>query len=442
MSFATSGDVIDLSGLNCHINLTSSIVTSVNSLTLRREPDSQPAKYGIRGNNAIRPLVHTGTGTLTLDGVTVASGRATGSPGDTSIARGGCIYSTGTVTLKNQADVKYCTAQSATGAAQGGAIFAASRVNVENGGRVANSRAIADSGHARGGGIFSPIVTLRGGLITKNIANAGESLIANGGGIYAERSVSTKYASIEGNRTIGGTALNNSGGGMWVGGDSSVIKYSTFNDNQADGGAALVFGHSSGTSGSLTLRSSTIANNISNASSSKYGGALSLAGNATIQNSTISGNIEKNTENKKYGAGISLKSGVQLSLSSTILAGNSLDESTPSDIGTIQNSGSATLTGTHNMFGWHNANITVPSGNTIIGIDSPRLDALADNGGLTKTMAPRSNSAAIDAGAANSLSVDQRGTGFPRVYGAQADIGALERSPAEMNLFSNGFEPD
>ena len=92
--------------------------------------------------------------------------------------------------------------------------------------------------------------------------------------------------------------------------------------------------------------------------------------------------------------------------------------------------------------GWHNANITVPSGNTIIGIDSPRLDALADNGGLTKTMAPRSNSAAIDAGAANSLSVDQRGTGFPRVYGALADIGALERSPAEANIFSNGFEPD
>ena len=442
VSFATSGDVIDLSGLNCHINLTSSIVTSVASLTIRRDPDTQPTKYGIRGNNAIRPLLHTGTGTLTLDGVMVANGRTSSSPGDAGIARGGCIYSAGAVTLKNQADVKYCTARNDSGAAEGGAIFAASRVNVENGGRVHNSQAIAGSGHARGGGIFSPTVVLRGGLVTKNTANAGESLIANGGGVHASKAVNTKYASIEDNKTIGGTALNNAGGGMWVGGDSSVIKYSTFSGNQADGGAALVFGHSSGSTGSLTLRSSTIANNLSRASSSKYGGAISLAGNATIQNSTISGNIEKNTQNEKYGAGISLESGVQLSMSSTILAGNTLDEDIPSDIGTIQNTGSATLTGTRNMIGWQNANITVPNGNLIIGVESPRLDPLADNGGLTKTMAPRGNSAAIDQGAANGFSVDQRGTGFPRVYGAQADIGALERSPAEANIFSNGFEPD
>jgi hypothetical protein len=63
----------------------------------------------------------------------------------------------------------------------------------------------------------------------------------------------------------------------------------------------------------------------------------------------------------------------------------------------------------------------------------PLLGALRDNGGPTATMAPASNSPAIDAGSAFGLSTDQRGQPRPSDFDAVAnagdgsDIGAVER---------------
>ncbi|MEL7039866.1 MAG: choice-of-anchor Q domain-containing protein, partial [Cyanobacteria bacterium J06592_8] len=56
----------------------------------------------------------------------------------------------------------------------------------------------------------------------------------------------------------------------------------------------------------------------------------------------------------------------------------------------------------------------------------PQLGPLQDNGGPTFTQALLPGSPAIDAGSANGLTTDQRGTGFVRVFGSQADIGAFE----------------
>lgn len=57
----------------------------------------------------------------------------------------------------------------------------------------------------------------------------------------------------------------------------------------------------------------------------------------------------------------------------------------------------------------------------------PPLAPLADNGGPTQTLALGSESPAIDAGNnVAGLTTDQRGAGFPRVVGVQADIGACE----------------
>ena len=63
------------------------------------------------------------------------------------------------------------------------------------------------------------------------------------------------------------------------------------------------------------------------------------------------------------------------------------------------------------------------------GVINPKLGLPAANGGLTETAALMGGSPAIDAGAnpANLIS-DQRGPGFPRVFGNQADIGAFEQS--------------
>jgi hypothetical protein len=64
---------------------------------------------------------------------------------------------------------------------------------------------------------------------------------------------------------------------------------------------------------------------------------------------------------------------------------------------------------------------------------------LANNGGTTQTHALDPTSPAIDKGS-NTLSLpfDQRGTPYPRVVGAAADIGAYELDTD--HIFGNGFE--
>jgi len=71
----------------------------------------------------------------------------------------------------------------------------------------------------------------------------------------------------------------------------------------------------------------------------------------------------------------------------------------------------------------------------------PLLGPLQDNGGPTQTHALSPGSPAIAHGnnAAN-LADDQRGTGFLRVVGAAADIGAFESQPDSDVIFRNGFE--
>lgn len=456
VGFASSGDVVDMSGLNCNITLTSSIVTSVNNLTLKGNPDN---KYGISGGNSIRPLNHTGTGQLTLDGVIVRHGRVTS---NSASLRGGCVLSQGSVELTNQAQVKYCelrnTATTGSPVTEGGAIFAADTVTIVDGGRVANSTATSLTGTVQGGGIRAPFVNLSGGLIELNTARiTGDGTFASGGGIHAD-SIMGKYSVVRRNNVVvsgSASAVSALAGGIEITGDgSSAIKYSTLNNNTVNaegasfgGGAAIVFGTSSQT-GDFEMKSSTIANN-STSNSTKYGGAMSLRKNATIRSSTISGNTEKNAGDNKYGAGITLNDGVTLTMTSSIIGGNHLISSAGggtqlmSDLG-LQSPGndSATVVGTQNFRNWIDSDITWPAGN-IGGLNSVRLGSLRDNGGLTQTMMPNADSPVIDEGGTTGLTggVDQRGEGFPRVIGTQADIGAVEwRLVPE--IFEDGFESD
>ncbi len=65
----------------------------------------------------------------------------------------------------------------------------------------------------------------------------------------------------------------------------------------------------------------------------------------------------------------------------------------------------------------------------------PLLGPLADNGGPTFTHALLAGSPAIDAGSnPAALANDQRGPGFSRVSGAQADVGAFERQSADLSV--------
>jgi hypothetical protein len=72
----------------------------------------------------------------------------------------------------------------------------------------------------------------------------------------------------------------------------------------------------------------------------------------------------------------------------------------------------------------------------------PRLGHLSENGGRTQTLPLLLGSPALDVGAANGQSTDQRGTGFPRTVGAGTDIGAYERQANVIDdeVFFGRFE--
>ncbi len=98
------------------------------------------------------------------------------------------------------------------------------------------------------------------------------------------------------------------------------------------------------------------------------------------------------------------------------------------------------------------SDLVAPALNNLIGTSdnllNPLLGPLADNGGLTQTMALLPGSPAIDAGS-NSLAVDpatnqilandQRGPGFPRIVGQSVEIGAYEFNPLGQTINAGAF---
>ena len=72
--------------------------------------------------------------------------------------------------------------------------------------------------------------------------------------------------------------------------------------------------------------------------------------------------------------------------------------------------------------------LTLPDQLGVI-VGDPLLGALQNNGGSTLTMEPGAGSPAIDSGENTSVTgidFDQRGTGFPRIFNATVDMGAVE----------------
>ena len=447
VALASSDDTVDISNLTCGaIKLTSSIVTTADHLTIVGAPERT---YGIDGQNMVRPIAHYGNGLLTLSGVAIWNGRFDSS---TEPALGGCVYSSSNVELINGTRVKYCSAENtnaSSGAntlAAGGAVFARTTIELSNS-IVSMGTATSARGMAAGGNVYAKRVTINDGFITSGTTNG--FIASRGGGIYAKHFLGSWHTSISNNTASGGIAT---GGGAWIGGGDdrfTTLAYSTISGNTASGAAGLAAGRFTSEHDALTIDSCTIANNESIASTQKYGGAV-YAGtnNVAIVNTTISGNIESNDGNKKYGAGVRIKPGVTALLISTVVGGNVLKKANsstqPDDLTAADFSGSepvnGTIVGSNNFIPAH-LNTDVPAdtlglGGGLIPLD-PELGPLADNGGYTKTMLPKPGSPLINAGRVNLQTYDQRGSGFPRIVGTAADIGAVE---ANDIIFANGFD--
>ena len=250
-----------------------------------------------------------------------------------------------------------------------------------------------------------------------------------GGGIYATQ---TDLAIT--NSTIFGNKAINSGGIAFT---QSTFKISntTVANNLAttfNGGSGGGLGQSGSSTGQI--ENSTFSGNQANLAG---GGIANFSGQLTLSNTTVSGN------SAGFGGGVASNGNIATTftiLQSTIIAGNTATSAVTAgnDLSTtsISSSVSTFLTGSNNLIGDGQFNGTTffsPTNNNydVVGTTANRVDPLlsplADNGGPTQTMAPLAGSPAINAGAnPRSLASDQRGTGFARENGGQADIGAVE----------------
>ncbi|HEY0232960.1 MAG TPA: choice-of-anchor Q domain-containing protein [Dokdonella sp.] len=278
------------------------------------------------------------------------------------------------------------------------------------------------AGYGGGGGISSN-ATLT--LIDSMVSGNSSATNGGGGGIYSVGPLTLIDSTVSGNSAESATSW---GGGIAAKYPVSVID-STISGNSAvnAGGGMAIFGLANPT---LMISNSTVAGN--SVSQGNAGGIfVNIDTVATISNSTVAFNT---TNASGTGAGIFVNGGNygdgQLALSSTLVSGN-LSGKYTQDIAAAT---SITVSGSRNLARVWSAQITLPNDTLTCSAD---VAALGDNGGPTQTVRLLANSCAIDGGARNTLQYDQRGAGFARVVGANADIGAFEYTDV---IFANGFD--
>jgi hypothetical protein len=402
-NIAVSGDTVDMTGLNCStITLISgAITTTVDDLTILGPGTDMNGVTILAGHNS-QIFAHLGSGTLTLEYLTVTNGGKYAT-GDSS-ASGGCVFSYGSVYLRDTG-VKYCVAQTqGAGTARGGGVYART-------------------------GIAAVSSTISGNAVR------GDRSPPTGGGLYTPGALSMNYSWVHSNEATQATSQGvvfGSGGGLWVLGDVNILNSTISGNTAAVIAGAYVAGVTA--SSNLEITNSTICDNYSYAS--PFGSGLLVNSPIIISNSTITGNVARNSINIISGAGLYLGEYAAATLQSTIVSGNSFYDGTtflPDDIGHSLYGG-ALVGGANNLVG----HSTLPLSLDTIVTSDPGLGPLTTgNGGPTPTKAPLRDSLAINHG--NNVSdkpYDQRGPGFPRVIGPFADIGAVESDV----IFSNGFD--
>jgi hypothetical protein len=425
---AGDGDTIDMTGLGCStITLTTgAIAVTQNTLTLQ---GSGALNLVLDANYSDIALLHDGSGSLYINDLFVEDGRKYFTDAQIDPARGGCIFSSGTVVLSHSS-VAFCEARTSSThyPVLGGGIYAQNGVSLDSS-VVAFNEAHADTYESRGGGIYSAgFLTAVNSSISFNDADGGTTdanqplggYHAFGGGAFVQRNLIVKYSTIDHN-----SAATNNGGGIFANGDVAILN-STISRNAAEVSGGLELSSVYATQ-SLTIRNSTISGNTA-----YFIGGISANEPTKISNSTIAFNTERSST--KYGAGLS--GGTSVELESTIVGNNyqvNGPTPVPDDIG---GNASMSLSGADNLVVL--SLVTLPSG-TIAG-QSPKLGSLGYNGGMTETHMLLSGSPAIGAGNnSDNDNYDQRGAGFPRVIGGNADIGAYELDTNDL-IFANGFD--
>lgn len=384
---AASGDIIDMSSLDCGvIVLDQFLPIGQDNLTLRGSivsgaprPSIQPSDSGA---NTTGLLVHYGAGTLTVDSLWLRSG--------TKYNDGGCVRSEGNVTI-GRSMVTDCKAGSTDTVSRGGAIYAAGMVMLVES-VVSHNCACSDVGNS------------------------------SGGGIYANTEFRSKYSVVSHNSAggIGGMLdeQSDSAGGIFSGGTTIVIG-STIYDNHAD----VIGGLRTRGTGDIHIQSSTISGN-----SSVYLAALTLdtnGGTITITDTTVTDNYPALFETYLHTVGLRIGGSPRsVTVSNSIVSGSRRSyEGYAADF-----VAGVVVSSNHNLIGEHAGNMPTH----IHQVNTP-LGPLMDNGGPTPTHAIGTGSWAFNRGQ-TSQTQDQRG--MPRPVGTGDDIGAFESDA----LFIGRFE--
>ncbi len=300
---ATSGDVVDLSGLSCSsILLTSGALdtSAAGELSVR---GGAAQLLSVSGNGQSRVFRHAAAGRLSLANLSLIQGSAAD--------QGGCVYADGALSLDN-VSVSDCTAGSdAAINARGGGVYVGGDAQLTNA-RLHDNR-VDGTGRVFGGGIFVGGV-LRAGAseFRDNRAHShrvdgGNPLdnVTQGGGLHADLGAELDDVAVTGN-----TALSDSyevyGGGLSAG-------------SRANG--APVAG--------LTLTDSVVSGNTNESHCdvcAPQGGGGSVVGEATLLRSTVADNVVTSTNH--YGGGGGFRffgNGTRAELIETTISGNQAD---------------------------------------------------------------------------------------------------------------------
>lgn len=425
-SAASTGDrvVFDVSTMHCStITLTSGeLQINAEELTIQGPTTSA---LSIDGNHISRVLndgVTVGSPDsnrkLTINNLTIMNGQNTGSTN----MDGGCIHSDGDLTLSSST-VTGCSVISTSGSAFGGAAFANS-LHVYNS-MVTNNVASATAPPTSQGNFYFAIgagllmqgdgdVIIQGSTISSNHAIAsGVKTVGVGAGLllFPKAAVSITSSSITGNDADLGAGVY-----LYAADTSSlniVIDRSTVSGNTSAMASGLWI---SAVGSSLVLKNSTVSGNVS---TNTVGGIAAFTATSTFINDTIAFNTAATThyltDPRIFPAGVFAGG----AMTNTIVAHNTLTGAVESDFG----SGGIPISGVDNLIMATAADSTAPMGTLTA---DPMLGTLANNGGPTMTHALLSGSPAIDAGCGTTQQTDQRGSGFPRIWGPTTDIGSFE----------------
>jgi hypothetical protein len=292
-----------------------------------------PGTLTISGNMASRIFDVQGTGTLTLNNLTLTKGKVTAAD------KGGAIQNAGTLNLNNVMITMSSSAQ------DGGAIYNTGSLSADG------STLMGNTSSANGGAISS----VGGSLVLNNTTVDTNTATLSGGGLYLkDKSDSITGGTIKNNKAAGSVTTPKAfGGGIEaVNGRLSVTNAMFMANTAPVGGGMEVFSTDANNPAVVDLVGDTFTSNLAtsdNANATNRGGALANYGGSLIRvdNSSFvtnkasnpAGTTDKDKNNPKAGA-VYNGVGSYLIVSRSTFSGNDA----PRQSGAIDNPGTLLVT--------------------------------------------------------------------------------------------------